>query len=106
MKTVKKTPQSWSDEHEQTLVKMWKEGTILPEIANVIGKSQPAIRGFLKRNRERLGLEMRPFNYSVGRKRKSNAPRIFTLFDKQWSGPVPPKHWTITQSWGKQHGRL
>ena len=96
-----KSHQSWSDEHEQTLIRMWNEGTILPEISQAIGKSQPAIRGFLKRNRERLGLESRPFNYSVGRKRKSDALRVATLFDKQWSGPVPPQHWVITQAWNR-----
>jgi IS30 family transposase len=102
MKTVKNKHQSWTEEEEQILIRMWNEGCYSHEICTALNKTKGCIASYLTRNRDTLGLEKRPTNY---RKKhhtyKLHGTKFMKAFDKQWHGSVPPKHWTITQSWSR-----
>ena len=89
----------WSDEDNATLIRMWKEGYTATEIGEKLGKTKGCIGNYVRRNRDWLGIEKRPTHY---RKQGWRSVTLQKLFDKEWKGGVPLKHWIITQSWSKR----
>lgn len=92
----------WSDEENEKLIELWTAGEYVQDIADELGKTKACVSNYLSRNREWLGLEKRPTNYrKKGHTYKLHGTTFMKAFDKEWHGPVPFKHWSITQSWSK-----
>jgi hypothetical protein len=84
---------AWSEEDQETLVKLWKEGVTVLNIAKKLKRKRAAVTMYITRHGKRLGLEKRA-DYNVNFKpRREN-------FDIAWEGPIPCGHWMITKPWG------
>jgi hypothetical protein len=91
----------WSDEENEILIRMWKNGHYTREICDALNKSKGCIVTYIARNRAWLGLEKRPTNYrKKGHTYNLHGTAFMKAFDKEWHGPVPLKHWAITKRWG------
>jgi IS30 family transposase len=93
---MRRNSASWDTADIKKLVRLWKQDKSVREIAFEIGKSQSAIKMYLERHREKLGLEKREF-LRVKRVQSDD-----TEFERKWYGSVPHCHWTITKPWRKQ----
>lgn len=83
---------TWTDEQVQTLVTMWTQGATKRQIANKLDKSVNAIKMYLERHRNELGLKRK---CDINQRPKSQRPQ----FDREWYGAVPFGHWSITKPW-------
>lgn len=92
----------WTDEENEILVRMWKNNHYVHEICTALDKTEACIRNYVQRNRDWLGLEKRPANFrKINDKYKLHGAAYMKAFNKEWHGPVPFKHWTITQRWSQ-----
>ena len=84
---------AWHKDTEADLIALWKQGVEVKDIAAMLGKSRDSVRMYASRHRERLGLDVR-----TGAENKSR--KMMSELDRQWQGPVPFGHWSITKPWG------
>lgn len=97
---IKQNNITWTDEENQILTRMWNNGDYVHEICDALNKTKAAVRNYVQRNRDWLGLEPRPANFrKIHATFKLHGAEYMKAFNKQWRGPVPYKHWTITQKW-------
>jgi hypothetical protein len=88
---------AWTEEHQKTLVNLWEADVKADLIGEALGINATTVRTYVKRNRERLGLEPRKTHW------EKDVPRSVysTSFDKMWHGTIPCGHWMITKKWGQ-----
>lgn len=99
---IKQNNITWTDEENQILTRMWKDGHYMHEICTTLNKTESSVRNYVQRNRDWLGLEKRPANFrKIHDTFKLHGAEYMKAFNKQWRGPVPYKHWTITQKWSR-----
>ena len=82
----------WNDEDINTLVRLWREGSSVQQIADVLGTSRSSVKMYVQRHKEELGLERRT-------QKTDNMKSFRDSFNKQWHGSVPYGHWLITKPW-------
>ena len=88
------TNTTWEQDKIERLVQMRNDGSSVQQIADELGKTRSAVKMFITRHREALGLKPR---IDVNAPAKSYRPQ----WDKEWYGCVPFGHWLITKPWGK-----
>jgi len=78
----------WSDHEIDTLRRMKRKDAPTREIAHVLGKPEHSIYDFMFLYAEDYGIPIR------------RKPQVdIEQFNKDWHGPVPYLHWTITKPW-------
>ena len=93
----------WSQESLDKLVKLYREGVKLEELADHLGKSYCCVKAMLSSLRKKgvnLPYRDRKTYASKKRKDKNRSGPVETAFDKLYHGPVPCGHWMITKPWG------
>lgn len=90
---------TWSEEEVQTLITLWNQDVVVPDIADALKKTDSAIRSFITRNRDWLGIEQRPANFKRPKRKAPEERHRLTGIDKEWLGCVPFGHWTVTKRW-------
>ena len=93
------TKQLWTEEEKELLVKLWRLKYTAKYIGDRLNRKPQAIRQFVSRNKEELGLRNRDFKNWKNVKDKLKPER----FDEEWHGIIPRGHWMITKPWGKGH---
>lgn len=87
----------WTEAQQRLLCEMWENGEHADVIGKALGIRGTTVRTYVKRNRERLGLEPRKTQWD------KDIPRSVysSSFDKLWHGVIPCGHWMITKSWSQ-----
>lgn len=83
----------WSEDDVESLCMMWRDGFSIRQIADELDTSYAAVKMFLSRHRQALGLTTRQPPESTNK--LSTRPE----FDRAWCGVVPFGHWSITKPW-------
>jgi hypothetical protein len=97
----------WPAEEIQQLIKLYLGGKCNRDIAQALQRSVPQVKGMLSKTRKKLNLPMRgQEQISESRKKTIAAGGKAALepsqLDRDWAGPVPYCHWTITKPWRKR----
>ena len=91
---------AWSKDDDAKLVELFHEGQFIEDIAQQLGRTRKGVEGYLRRNRGRLGLDLRDkvefMKRGQGIVYKGRKP-----FEQEWLGCVPFGHWMITKPWTK-----
>lgn len=101
MQTNKKRFVKWDESEVQTLLELWNDDVVISKIAEELGRTEPQVKMWLRRNRENYGLAPRE-NEFYKRKREAKTSYEDSDFEKLWKGSVPRGHWLITKPWRAQ----
>lgn len=94
------TNKRWHDSEIQEVIELWKDGVTIFEIANQLDRTEDQVRMWMFRNRDKYGLSPRQ-NIFVKKKQESDSKvsDYESEFEKEWKGPIPFGHWSITKPW-------
>ena len=95
----------WADAEIESMVKEYLKGTTNHDIATLLNRSIPQVKGMISKIRKRRGLPFRDQEQINNARIKTismggSAKLTPTQFDKDWQGLVPRDHWLITKKWG------
>jgi len=90
--------QLWTDEERHTLVMLWKQRYTAQYIGEQLGKNAQAVRQYVSRHKEELGLTARDFKNWKNVKTRLGHDR----FNESYHGIIPCGHWMITKKWSTQ----
>lgn len=82
----------WPDEHITILRRMLAEGKPSHVIAEKLGRKASSVRRYVSYNKDRMGFVMGNV--------QGRGERVDMMeFERDWKGPVPYLHWSITKPW-------
>jgi len=89
---------AWTEQDDARLVKLFKAGLFIEDIAQDMERSRKSVEGYLRRNRGRLGLDLRD-RVEFMKRGQGIAYKGRKPFEEEWLGCVPFGHWMITKPW-------
>ena len=89
---------AWTEQDDAQLVKLFKAGLFIDDIAQDMERSRKSVEGYLRRNRGRLGLDLRD-RVEFMKRGQGIAYKGKKPFEEEWLGCVPFGHWMITKPW-------
>ena len=95
----------WERSDIESMVTLYLEGTSNREMAILLNRSVPQVKGMMSRFRKQRGLPFRDQEHINETRKKTiemgGLAAFPTPLDKAWQGCVPLGHWMITKKWSQ-----